>query len=257
MSWYPQTSAGTLVQLPLRRRTIWRAITNQFENGERISLPDRGAGRIEWQLAYRDLSEAEAGAITNFFHSARGAFGTFAFADPCANLLGWSDDLSKDDWQVGLVGVSAVGAGPGGASAAMLISNASVGTQGVAQTVALPGEYSTCFSVYLRSALPVNVTLRRGSGFTTVTPSAKWKRYFLTGPAPGEDNATFSLDVAAGSAVEIWGMQVEAGPYPSQYRPTEAAAGIYERTSFASDELAMTATGVGLFACEFTLISKI
>lgn len=257
MSWYPQTSAGALVQLPLRRRTIWRAITNQFETGERISLPDRGAGRIEWHLAYRDLSEIEAAAITNFFRSTRGAFGTFSFADPGANLLGWSEDLSRNDWQVGLVAVAGGGPGPGGISGSWLLSNSSAGAQGVAQTVALPGEYTTCFSVYLRSASPVNVTLRRGSASTTVTTSAKWKRYFLTGPVPGEDNATFSLDVPAGSAAEVWGLQVEAGPYPSQYRPTEAAAGICERTSFASDELAITATGVGLFASEFTLISKL
>lgn len=257
MIWYPQTAAGTLVQLPLRRRTIWRAINNRFENGERISLPDPGAGRIEWYLAYRDLSEAEATAVTAFFRATRGAFGTFAFADPGANLLGWSEDLSKDDWQTGLVTVVAGGPGPAGTSTSALLSNTGAGSQGIAQTVALPGEYTTCFSVYLRSASPMNVTLRRGSTSATLTTSAKWKRYFLTGPAPGEDNATFSLDLPAGSSAEVWGLQVEAGPYPSQYRPTETAAGIYERTSFATDELAMTATGVGLFACEFTLISKL
>ncbi len=257
MTWFPQSAAGSLVQLPLRRRTVWRAITNHFESGERISLPDRNGGRVEWTLAYHDLSDAEATAISNFFRIARGAFGTFAFADPGANLLGWSEDLSRPDWQRGLLSVTGGVAGPDGTNSAASLTNLTSGAQGLTQTLALPGEYATCFSVYLRAASPVSVTLRRGSAGSVASISARWKRYFLTGPVPGEDNASFSLELAPGSTVEVWGLQAEAGPYPSQYRPTADASGIYERTSFASDELAMTATGVGLYSCEFTLISKL
>lgn len=257
MSWFPQTSAGSLVQLPLRRRIVWRAITNQFENGERISLPDQNGGRVEWSLAYHDLSDAEATAISNFFRTARGAFGTFAFADPGANLLGWSEDLSHADWQHGLLSVAGGVVGPDGTSNASSLTNTTTGAQGLTQTLALPGAYTTCFSAWLRAATPSNVTLRRGSAASVAGVSSRWKRYFLTGPVPGEDNTPFSLELTPGSTVEVCGLQVEAGPYPSQYRPTADASGIYERTSFASDELAVTATGVGLYACEFTLISKL
>lgn len=257
MTWFPQTSSGSLVQLPLRRRVVWRAITNQFESGERISLPDRNGGRVEWSLAYHDLSDTEATGISNFFRTARGAFGTFAFVDPGANLLGWSEDLSRADWQHGLLSVTGGVVGTDGTTGASSLTNAAAGAQGLTQTIALPGEYTTCFSVYLRAATHANVTLRRGSAASVAGVSSRWKRYFLTGPVPGEDNAPFSLELAPGSTVEVCGLQVEAGPYPSQYKATADAAGIYERTSFASDELAMTATGVGLYACDFTLISKL
>ena len=258
MTWYPQTANGCLVQLPLRRRNVWRAITNRFENGERISTPDSAASRIEWTLAYRDLSNAEASAIRDFYRSARGAFGTFAFVDPGANLLGHSDDPASSEWQSGLLQVTPGVAGPDAAPSGFRLTNTAGAAQRLSQTVALPGQYTACFSVWVRSAGgPVTVTLRRGTAATEVAAPPRWRRYYLTGIMPGEDAAPFSIELAAGHSVEVSGAQVEAGPYPSVYKSTGNAAGIYEHTSFASNELAMTATGVGLSACDFTLISRL
>lgn len=257
MTWYPQTANGCLVQLPLRRRTVWRAITNRFENGERISIPDANAGRIEWTLTYKDLSDPESSALKAFFRAARGAFGTFSFLDPAANLLGWSDDPTFSDWQRGLLDITPGRIGPDGSFAGFTLTNLAGAPEHLSQTVALPGEYTTCFSVWLRStAGPATVTLRRGSHSTDVTTTSRWKRHFLTGSTPGEDAAPFSVAIQPGDAVDVSGLQVEAAPYPSMYKPTTDASGIYENTSFAADRLAMTATGPGLSACEFTLISR-
>jgi hypothetical protein len=257
VTWFPQTRNGCLVQLPLRRRFVWRAITNRLENGERISLPDAGSGRIEWKLAYQELSGEEATTINDFFRDARGAFGTFSFVDPTANLLGWSEDLSRPDWQRGLLSVSTGQPGPYAGLQALRVTNPSPAAQQLSQTVALPGAYTTCFSVWLHSDAPAQVVLSRGSATQTVSAGPVWRRHYITGSIAGEDNAPFAIALQPGQTVDLWGLQAEAGPYPSQYRPTTGANGICERTSFADDELALTATGVNLFATEFTLISRL
>lgn len=257
MMWFPQTSNGCLVQLPLRRRFLWRAITNNLENGERISLPDNYGGRVEWKLAYQELSAAEATTLNQFFRDSRGTFGTFAFVDPTANLLGWSEDLSKPDWQRGLLSTAPSQPGPDSTLTATRIGNPVGAPQQLTQTVALPGEYTTCFSAWLRSDAPGAVTLSRGSAAQTAVTTPIWRRHYLTASVTGEDNAPFGIEIQPGHAVDVYGLQAECGPYPAQYRPTAPPAGIYDRTSFANDELAITATGFELFAAEFTLISRL
>ena len=105
MSWFPQTGAGSIAQFPLRRTRKWRSIANRTESGERILLPDTAAGQIEWQLSVQELNDAESGRLSDFFSAAQGRFGSFLFIDPLANLLGWSEDLSRPDWQMGLLTV--------------------------------------------------------------------------------------------------------------------------------------------------------
>jgi hypothetical protein len=69
--------------------------------------------------------------------------------------------------------------------------------------------------------------------------------------------STFSLAVSAGSTVRVFGLQVEAQPWPSPYRPTGAAAGILEETRFSGGELAVVNTAPGLSACQVSLVSRI
>ena len=257
MNWFPQTESGCLVQLPLHRRYIRRAITNELENGERISTPDPNSARIEWKLAYKDLSATEAATLNTFFLSMRGAFGMFAFADPTANLLGGSEDLTRPEWQKGLITLGSAAAGPGGAGACARLVNPAGGAQQLSQTVAIPGEYTACFSAWLRCGTPSPVTLFRGTQSQAVAVGPAWKRVFITGTIPGEDDAPFGITLEPGQSVDVWGLQFEAGPYPSQYMHTVDAGGLHERTSFAADELEITATGCNLFATEFTLISRL
>src|SRR5947209_5981276 len=129
MNWIPQIGAGSVAQFPLQRRRRWRTIVNELENGERIALPDVEAGRIEWRLSYRDLTDSETSRLRALFVGSRGTYGAFSFVDPLANLLGWSEDLSHPDWQSGLLTVASGAVDPVGTQTASTISNGTPGSQ--------------------------------------------------------------------------------------------------------------------------------
>lgn len=50
MRWFPQTGRDSVVQFPFSRVRTWRAIANELESGERITLPEIPAGAIQWNL---------------------------------------------------------------------------------------------------------------------------------------------------------------------------------------------------------------
>lgn len=258
MSWYPQTGSGSIAQFPVSRSRRWRAITNDLEDGEQIMLPDTTAGQIQWKLSYRDLVNAEVQNIGNLFAASQGEFAAFTFIDPLANLLGWSEGLSQSAWQAGLLQTAAGIADPLGTLRASSITNPAAGPQTLLQTLGVYGGYVACFSAYLRSDAIGTVTLQRDGTQVTVNVGPAWKRVWVSGlGTSGAAQSSFSIGLAAGQTVDVWGLQVEAQPYPSVYRQTSAALGIYEETYFGNDELKITSTGVGLSSCEITLMSRI
>ncbi len=258
MNWYPQIGAGSLVQLPVSRSRRWRSINNRLENGAQIVLPDSTAGKIAWQLTYQDLTNAEVQNLSNLFSASQGQFGAFTFIDPMANLLGWSEKLNEPIWQAGLLHLNSGMSDPVGTQRAWSVANPNPGAQALQQTLVIPGNYVTCFSAYLWSGVSGTVTLRRDSGQTDVTVGPAWKRVYLSGAgANGTAQATFSIVLAAGQSVNLWGLQVEVQPYPSTYKQTNAPGGIYEETYFGVDELTVTSTGAGLSSCEIVLISRV
>src|SRR5215831_7469615 len=100
MNWFPQIGAGSVAQFPLHRKRQWRAITNVLASGERISLPDPDGGSIQWLLTYQELTDAEVVTLNTLFTNSTGEASSFGFIDPFANLLGWSEDFTKPDWQM-------------------------------------------------------------------------------------------------------------------------------------------------------------
>ena len=257
MSWFPQIGGGSIAQFPLRRSRTWRSISNQLESSERIRLPDSAAGRIEWQLSLQELSNAETGVLNSFFAAAQGQFGSFLFIDPMANLLGWSEDLSRPDWQPGLITVRSGVADPLGTTRASSLTNSGAGAQSLQQTLAVPGDYVACFSAWVSSSVVGSITLMRDGQSTTSSVGPAWKRIYVSGPGvSGASQSTFSIALAAGQSINVWGLQAEAQPYPSQYKQTGSALGIYEETYFGSDELKITNTGAGLSSCEIVLSSR-
>ncbi|MDP9053233.1 MAG: hypothetical protein M3N93_02880 [Acidobacteriota bacterium] len=258
MSWFPQIGKGSITQFPVRRTRRWRAISNRMENSATVWLPDPAARQIDWRLSLQDLTEAETAKLHDFFTSVHGQFAPFLFVDPMANLLGWSENLSRPDWQPGLMTAAGGVADPLGSTRASLLNNASAGVQTLQQTLAIPGEYFACFSAWMWSATPAAVTLQRdGIGAICQTGPA-WKRFYVTGSGTaGAMQSTFSIALGAGQSIRVWGMQAEAQPYPSSYKPTEKAAGICEETYFSGDELTMTKTAVGLSSCDVALTSRI
>lgn len=258
MSWFPQLTAGTLAQFPVVRSRQWRTISNQTEGGELISLPDSPADRITWDLQYQDLSDAEAGRVNALFASAAGQAGVFGFVDPLANVIAWSEDLSRPDWQAGLLQVAGGVTDPLGGTGAWTITNPTAGELLLQQTLGLPGEYVTCFSAWVRAANPGTVVLARDASRQSFAVTSAWKRVYLSGAgAAGSTAAGFGVAVAAGQRVQVFGLQVEAQPYPSAYKPSSAARGIYAQTRFATDELQVVSTGVGRSDCRIQLISRL
>jgi hypothetical protein len=250
MNWFPQIGAGSVAQFPLRRRRKWRSISNRLESEQRILLPDRSAGQIDWDLSFRELSDDEAGKLSGLFAASQGQFGAFSFIDPMANLLGWSEDLLRPDWQAGLMTMSR-------GQQAWTIVNGSPGAQSLQQTRGLPGDYIACFSAFIRSEAAGQATLQRDATQSIASVTPVWKRFMLSGPGTsGAAQSTFSITLAAGQTIDVWGLQVEAQPYPSAYKATTVASGIYEDTYFGTDELRMTSTAPGLSACEIVLSSR-
>jgi hypothetical protein len=258
MNWFPQVGAGSVAQFPLSRSRRWRAIVNRMESNEVILLPDTAAGQIGWKLSYQDLTDAEVQKLSGLFTASQGAFGAFTFIDPLANLLGWSENVSQSAWQLGLLQAGANVADPLGTQRASSLTNPGQATQSLRQSLGVPGDYVACFSAYLRSVVAGSVTLQRDGTAHIVTVGPSWRRFFINGTGiAGASQSTFSVALSAGQTIDVWGLQVEAQPYPSLYKQTSASLGIHEETYFADDELAVTSTGVGFSSCEITLISRV
>jgi hypothetical protein len=258
VTFYPQIGTGVVIQFPFRRTRKWRSISNELESGEQIIVPDAAGGQIEWNLTYRDLSDSETRSLSDLFAASAGSFGSFVFVDPLANLLGWSEDLSRPDWQLGLLGQSGGIKDPLGTQRASSITNGSAGTQQLSQTLGISGDYVACLSTWVRSAEAGAITLQRDGSQKTAPIGPQWTRIYLGGRGtPGAEHSTFSVQVAAGHSIDIWGLQVEVQPYPSVYRRSTTACGIYEETCFGDDEITIANTGPGLASCRVKLISRV
>jgi len=112
--------------------------------------------------------------------------------------------------------------------------------------------------VYLRSDSPCTVTLQRDATAVTVAVGPAWQRVFVNGAgASGAVQASFSISVAAAQTIDVWGLQVEAQPYPSVYRQTTAPLGIYPETYFENDELSIASVSPALSSCDIRLLSRV
>jgi hypothetical protein len=258
MSTYPQIGQGTVSQFPLRRTRNWRAITNQLESGEQFIVPDAQGGQIEWYLRYADLSDPETVSLNNLFTASFGSYGSFTFIDPLANLLGWSEDFSKPDWQLSLLTQSPGAADPLGTQRASSLANGTTGALQLSQSLGISGDFVTCFSAWVYASAAGTVTLQRDGSQITSPVGPQWTRVYLSGTGtPGATSSTFSIGIPAGETVSVFGPQVEAQPFPSIYRQSTTALGIYEETYFANDDMTMASTAPGLSSCSIKLISRV
>ncbi len=257
MNWFPQIGGGSIAQFPLGRGRKWRMVRNEMEDGARITLADAHSGQVEWRLSYQDLSDSETAAIAGLFQSSRGGYGAFGFVDPTANLLAWSEDLTRPDWQAGSLTVTGSIADPLGGHGAWQLSNPAAGELQCTQTIGLQGSYVACFSMWIRAGSPVIVALDRDGTRSSFAAGTAWSRVYLGIPGnTGAEQSAFSVAVPASATVQVFGMQVECQPYPSKYKPSGAAFGIYPETYFGKDELAVRATGPGLSATDLVLVSR-
>lgn len=258
MNWFPQIGAGSVAQFPVVRQRQWRMIVNEMESGERITLPDQYSNQIGWQLSYQDLTDAEAQNLSDLFSASQGGALQFGFVDPLANLLGWSEDLTRPDWQTNLLTTGPNAADPLGTRRAWTLTNTTTGVLSLQQTLALSGSYIACFSLWVSSPSAGTITLQHDSAQSTEPVGPAWNRMFISGQgASGAANTTFGIALNPAQQVTIFGPQAEAQPYPSAYKETVTARGVYPNTWFGSDELHIISTGPGLSSCQFALRSQI
>ena len=263
-SCFPQLVTGTMTQTPLQRTRRTHAVINEMEDGSYLAVGDNSANRVEWQVSYEDISDAEADTLLRFFESTEGTLGSFTFADPGANLLVWSQQLDNQAWvrATPLTVVSGT-VDPFGGTGATILTNTSAAPLSLLQTVNLPGSMTATLSCYVYSAsAKTNLTLTRQAGNSAMnrdyTIGTGWRSIAHTTALVNETTLSrFGLNLDPGSRVTIYGLSVVAQPAPSLYVISEGISGLYPNTRFSSDELTITRTGLNRNSCRFQLVSSV
>jgi len=252
---YPQLGIGALSQFPVRKQRRKRTVVNRALDGSSIKLADPNGEVTEWQLRYSGLSDAEKGALEQFFTAAEGTLNGFTFLDPTANLLAWSDKLDESAWERGpLLGVTGGVSDPAGGTLACRLTNSGGGAQSIMQTLAAPAGYVYCVSAYVRAVQPATAVLliENGRGERAVT--SQWTRILFTASGdPAASSISMGLEIAAGGSLEVYGLQAEPQSSASAYKAT-TTGGVYEGARLADDALAITSTGLDRHSCVVNII---
>jgi len=194
---YPQLGTGALGQFPIRKQRHTRTVTNSTSDGRTIKLADPAGATTEWQLDYADITDSEAGAIETFFAAAEGTLNGFTFLDPAGNLLAWSGQLDDAVWVRGpMLSLAGGEPDPAGGALAWRLTNTGGGPQAIIQTLAAPGDYVYCLSVYARAQANTVVTALLGSVRVAQSVTAGWNRITFTGTGgAGAESVQFGLEI--------------------------------------------------------------
>jgi hypothetical protein len=240
---YPQLTTGALAQFPLQKGRRTRTIVNTLADMTVIKLADPAGAITGWQLMYSGLSDAEREAMEQFYLATEGSLNIFTFLDPSANLLAWSDQLTNEAWTADpFLGLAGGVADPMGGTNGWILTNSSAAPQGITQTLNAPGAYTYCLSVYIQSAAPATAILQLGASQSNVTVGSTWARFMISGSGDASaGEITFGLGVRPGTSFSIFGMQVEAQPGASRYKPS-TTGGVYQSAYFRDDFLSFTST---------------
>ena len=244
---YPQLDSGALAQFPVRKVVRSRTVINAAADGCAIKLADPAGATTEWTLTYSNLSDSEADALRAFFVSAEGSLNGFTFLDPADNLLAATEQLDDNVWQKDPA--LTVHDGP-----PWVLANGGIAGQTFAQTVAAPGAYRYCFSVYVRSAAPTTVRLWAGAETRSYNVDDEWRRVCLSAASdPDAESVRFGLEVAPFSSVEVLGFQAEAQPGASGYKAS-VRGGVYEDAHLRDDSLEIIRTDVNRNSCTVSIV---
>jgi hypothetical protein len=251
---YPQLATGALSQFPVLRRHRLRTVVNSAADGTVVKLADPGAETMEWQLQYTGLSDSELAALLQFHAAAEGTLNSFTFVDPTANLLAWSNDFGNAVWDTGSFLSSTGGnADPAGGSEAWHVVNAGAAAQDLSQTPGAPGGYLYCLSVYAKSADPTTLTLLLGNNRYDRSLNPTWQRLACCGTTEQDSQVTFGVEIGAGAAIDIYGMQVEPQASPSIYK-VATIGGCYEDARLRDDTLSFTTTDLNRHSATVNII---
>jgi len=245
-----------LGQFPIRKQQWQRTVVNTALDGSSVRLADPNGASTRWTLNYAGLTDSERAALEVFFEAAEGSLNAFTFLDPTANLLAWSDQLTNTVWQTGpLLTLMGGVPDPWGGNSAWTLTNTGAAAQSITQNLQAPGGYQYCFSAYLRAAAATAVTLLAGSQELNCNAGSGWTRvtFSQTGD-PAASSVVFGVQLPAGSALSVYGMQVEPQVGASEYRPS-TTGGVYENARLDIDELTVTTTGPGQHSCTVKIIN--
>ena len=251
----PQLSTGALSQFPVQKRHQLRTLVNTAADGTVIKLADPGAETVEWQLNYAALSDADLAALQQFLTAAEGTLNSFTFLAPTGNLLAWSDELSNAVWNRGpFLSRTGGNADPTGGSKGWQLVNSGAAAQDLTQTLTAPGAYLYCLSVYAKSASPATFTLLLGSNRYDQNLGPGWQRLTCTGSADATAaSVTFGVELGAGAAVDVYGLQVEPQASPSLYMAS-SSGGCYENARLRDDALSFTTMDVNCHSATVNIL---
>ncbi len=255
---YPQLPSGATAQYPVRKIRKTRTIVNESLDGSTVRFADYWGQTCEWKLEYQGLSDDEAQLLQDFFESVEGRLKTFLFVDPTANLLLWTEDPARDVWEKSpLLAVSGGVDDPRGGTKAWNATNNGFAAARIEQTLNISRPYEYCFSVYARGAAGTEVRLSIGATFSAEKIGPEWKRIRVHGRSEvGVESTSFGLELAAGTAVDLFGPQLEAQPGASVYRKTTSRSGVYTDARFMEDRLTVTTTGPNAHSCVLRVLAN-
>lgn len=251
MNFFPQLNSGAITQYPVEATKRFRTVINETDDGHQIRWSDASGQAIEWQCKYSDLHESEWNGLRDLHEVVEGRLQTFTFFDPMDNLLLRSEEFSHPVWiKDPFLAISSGIADPLGGNNACRLTSSGVLMQEMAQTVSAPGQYTACFSIWARGA---TFKLFRTGGLLKqidYPSTANWTRRVATFSGGSLSEASsFGVALAPGSAINIFGAQLELQPGASVYRKTSGRSGIYSNARFMDDRLSATVIAPDRFEC--------
>jgi hypothetical protein len=249
---FPQIS-----MYPLTKTSRQRTVVNTLGDGSVVVYADPDAANLGWEVQAKGLTLAEWNAIEALFEATSGMWQPFTFLDPAGNLLAESEDFGASAWTNGaLIELTSGESDPLGTTRATLVVNAGLGTLAVAQTLAVPGNFQYCLSVWARTDSATSVTLSIGSAAKTFTLGTSWARIsFAANLGLSTDSVTFGAQVTAGGTIVIFGMQAEAQAGPSDYKLTGTTGGVYAGARFGADTITVTAQGTDVYDAVIQIVN--
>src|SRR5579863_3558122 len=258
---FPQLTTGAATLYPVTRQSVLRTVVNTLGDGSTVVYSDPDAAQTMWEIQAKGLTAAEWNAVEALFDAAAGQWQTFTLLDPAGNLFADSELLSAGAWTNGALITLTAGIGdPLGTSRATRVVNTGIAAEAVAQALAVPGNYRYCVSAWAKRVGGSQVTLTASTtgavSAETFPLSTNWQRISIpVNLARSTTSVTFGAQLAAGATVDLFGMQVEAQPAPSDYKMTGTNGGVYASARFASDSLTARAQSTDVFDATIRIVS--
>jgi hypothetical protein len=254
---FPQLLTGASALYPVTLQLIQRTVVNNLGDGSTVVFADPDAWATGWELHASGMTLAEWTAVEALFVAASGMWQTFTFLDPTGNLLEQSEDFGAGTWTNGaLIELTAGVADPVGTSRATGVVNAGGAVGAVAQTRAVPGNFTYCLSVWARSSGGSGVKLMMSGATRGFVLTSTWQRIsFTANLGTSATSVTFGVELVAGASVDLFGMQVEAQLAPSDYKITTTRGGVYSNARFGADTFTVTAQGTDVFDAVIPIVN--